>query len=116
MASKILNGDYAIYGGMDSDDIAVSDVGLKLPNTLGLFDMSGNDYEWCYDFFNADATTDDDLYTNSDGYLVNPSGPSSGIVHVRRGGCWHSRAKYTAVSFRCESEDNASIRLVRTIE
>ena len=106
---------YAIYGGIDSDDIAVSDVGLKLPNTLGLFDMSGNDYEWCYDFFNADATTDDDLYTSSDGYLVNPSGPSSGTYHVRRGGCWHSRAKYTAVSFRYESADNASIRLVRTI-
>ena len=106
---------YAIYGGIDSDDIAVSDVGLKLPNTLGLFDMSGNDYEWCYDFFNADATTDDDLYTNSDGYIVNPSGPSSGTYHVRRGGCWHSRAKFTAVSFRYESQDNASIRLVRTI-
>ena len=106
---------YAIYGGIDSGDIAISDVGLKLPNTLGLFDMSGNDYEWCYDFFNADATTDDDLYTNSDGYLVNPSGPSSGTYHVRRGGCWHSYAKYTAVSFRYESADNASIRLVRTI-
>ena len=106
---------YAIYGGIDSGDIAISDVGLKLPNTLGLFDMSGNDYEWCYDFFNADATTDDNLYTNSDGYLVNPSGPSSGTYHVRRGGCWHSYAKFTAVSFRYESADNASIRLVRTI-
>ncbi len=109
---------YALYGGAaDGSTITwISDVGLKLPNTLGLFDMSGNDYEWCYDWFNDDVRCNDSFYINSNGYIVNPAGPSTGTNHIRRGGCWHSFAKYTSVSSRFESPDTSSFRLVRTLK
>ena len=50
----------------------------KAPNELGLYDMSGNVYEWCLDWF--------DSY--SSGAQTNPKGPSSGSIRVLRGGSW----------------------------
>jgi len=55
-------------------------VGQKQANKLGLFDMSGNVWEWCSDWFNAD------YYTNCP--YENPQGPMSGVGHVIRGGSW----------------------------
>jgi formylglycine-generating enzyme required for sulfatase activity len=65
-------------------------VGQKSPNELGLYDMTGNVWEWCQDLH-------DDY---SSGSQSNPRGPSWGIFRVYRGGSWNSFATGTRVSFR----------------
>jgi len=83
LASDDRIGEYAWWDGNNLGNPGDStygskEVGHKEPNALGLRDMSGNVYEWCYDW-------KDDY---SGGSETNPVGPESGISFVRRGGFW----------------------------
>lgn len=54
------------------------EIGLKLPNPAGLFDMHGDVYEWCSDWYGAYPT----------GAVTDPQGPNTGTTRVFRGGSW----------------------------
>ena len=69
------------------------DVGTKSLNELGLYDMSGNVYEWGNDYYGS--------YSSSS--QTNPKGPKQGSYRVCRGGCWYRFARYCRVSFRFSS-------------
>ena len=59
-------------------------VGKKVPNDFGLYDMSGNVYEWCWDWYAN--------YTST--MVTDPKGPSTGLSRVHRGGSWDDIANY----------------------
>lgn len=81
--------EVAWYEG-NTDKSGTMPVMTKKPNELGLYDMSGNVYEWCSDWC--------DDYSSEP--QQNPSGPEDGIIKVGRGGSWHSPSKNLRVSNR----------------
>jgi formylglycine-generating enzyme required for sulfatase activity len=72
-------------------------VGMKLPNALGIHDMHGNVAEWCNDYY------DDEYYSHSPMY--DPTGPATGAAHVVRGGAWNDGAYHVRCSHRWGATD-----------
>ncbi len=98
-------GDVAWY--WDNSGKKPHAVGTKSPNELGIYDMSGNVYEWCSDRYGD----------YSAGAQTNPQGPSSGFDRVFRGGSWGGKARACRVSNRdyngpSSSSSIAGLRLV----
>ena len=76
-----LSNGYVYSGSNTASEVAVYsggtlDVGSLLPNELGIYDMSGNVFEWCSDFYGNYSAEDQ----------IDPQGPSEGVLRVFRGG------------------------------
>ncbi|MEM9848751.1 MAG: SUMF1/EgtB/PvdO family nonheme iron enzyme [Bacteroidota bacterium] len=83
-------GTVAWYSG--NSDSKPHNVGGKKANELGIYDMSGNVWEWCNDRF------DKDYYSNSPS--SNPQGAANGRSRVLRGGSWDFSPSFCRVSYR----------------
>jgi len=110
-------GNYTYSGGNTVDYVAwysgnsnnmTQEVGKKQANGLGIHDMSGNVWEWCWDWYGD----------YSSGAQTNPTGPATGTRRVERGGSWSNPASYARSADRLYSYPDVRIndfgfRLVR---
>jgi len=109
---------YKYSGSDDVDEVAwyesnsdrkTHPVGTKKPNELGLYDMSGNIWEWCSDWIGAYQPEEQ----------TNPVGPAEGSHHVMRGGSWTYDHTFCRVSRRnyisnVIAASNCGLRLAMT--
>jgi formylglycine-generating enzyme len=109
-------GDYAwnLKNAYDIGKGYAHQVGQKRPNAFGLYDMHGNVYEWCHDYY------EEDYYKQSP--EKDPTGPTSGSFRVFRGGSWYYYTRNSRSAPRGWSAgavvrlSNVGFRLVRELD
>ena len=109
---------YIFSGSDNTQDIAWYDknsngkthhVGSKKPNELGIYDMSGNVWEMCWDCYGGYSSESQ----------INPAGPTSGTFKVSRGGSWSQDNTFCRVTYRygvsyTDVSSSIGLRLVRS--
>lgn len=101
-----LDGAYAWYSGNSSS--TTHEVGTREPNAFGLYDMSGNVFEWCLDWYGNLSSG------------VDPQGSFSGALRVIRGGSCYTEGHLCASAYRKNNSPSSvnytsGFRLVRTL-
>ena len=116
----IKSGNHKYSGSDNIDDVAwyvsnsddmTHEVGKKNANELGIYDMNGNVWEWCQDWYGEYSTSSYD----------NPTGPKTGDFRIYRGGSYKEKAEYNRTSNRSFNRPdfrygNIGLRVVMEVE
>ena len=95
----VKNKEYLYAGSSNADEVAWSEensnyrtheVNSKMPNALGLFNMSGNVMEWCWDLYGTYRSIEQ----------TDPLGATTGTYRIVRGGSWNISKEFSSVFYR----------------